>query len=79
MTDKVLGRGALGIFLLRYGHHFPYTSLLIQSLKATHYISLERNIDDLKVCPRNFSSVLLCHRVSLRKFGPTYQRESGEN
>jgi hypothetical protein len=49
MTEKIIGRASLGVFLLRYGSHFPYTSLLIQSLKASHYISLERNIEDLKV------------------------------
>lgn len=50
IPEKIIGRVSLGVFLLRYGNHFPYTSLLIQSLKASHYISLERNIDDLKVC-----------------------------
>jgi hypothetical protein len=49
MTDKIIGRASLGVFLLRYGSYFPYTSLFIQSLKATHYVSLERNIDDVKV------------------------------
>lgn len=49
-TEKIIGRASLGVFLLRYGNHFPYTSLLIQSLRATHYVSLERNIDDLRAC-----------------------------
>jgi hypothetical protein len=49
-TEKIIGRALLGVFLLRYGNKFPYTSLLIQSLRATHYVSLERNIDDLRAC-----------------------------
>ncbi len=49
MTDKIIGRSALGVFLLRYGNYFPYTSLLIQSIKATHYVQMERDIDDMKV------------------------------
>lgn len=47
--EEVIGRASFGVFLLRYGNHFPYTSLLIQSLKASHYISLDRNVEDLKV------------------------------
>lgn len=60
-TEKIIGRASLGVFLLRYGSHFPYTSLLIQSLKASHYISLERNIEDLKVFKE--SAVFPIHSV----------------
>ncbi|KAF4662070.1 hypothetical protein FOZ61_002743 [Perkinsus olseni] len=39
----VLG-GVLGLFLLRYGNHFPYTSLLLQSIRVE---DLKRDFDDI--------------------------------
>jgi hypothetical protein len=77
MSDKVIGRGALGLILLRYGNHFPYTSLLIQSLKATHYITLERNLDDLKVRLVIFPVHTSLGRVFLKKYGRIYPFDSG--